>query len=209
MPRLKPGRNEDRPFDPGIRPPDEMMPEPLKPYIAEYDRLRAQLGAIEAEVVATDPLYTAGLAEARQADGRAIGQAAREGKTLDNPTAHVDAFNAQRQSLQDRVQAYKEAIKLTVGDLLTVYNQVVDNHTSEAADKARADLVKATALVAKRAQTLVDQLALTDWLKDARRYDASIQLPGTTAAPWLVGKTGPGGDYPGLLADVLDSINNL
>ncbi len=205
-------------FMPHNRPPAGLMPPVLDAGIAELDDLRTRISVAEHELI---PLTTgfghsdgweSAAAEAREADAHANAVAAREGKRITNPAAHLDALRKRRDQLEAEVASLKGARRMVTIELLNTREEEKSNTTyAEAIGDARAALAEATAGVVSKAEALAIALARAEWVQDNLPWDPTTSLhlgDVWPAAHTTLGPTGNIGE-PVPLADILAAINTL
>jgi hypothetical protein len=103
-------------FNPGWLPPQEELPEKLRPLFAEYPGLAEKAGAVSDELqAAADPSV---MAEAKSLDREAAAAAIRAGKAAPKTSANVEKAQARLASLTEQHEAHAAAVESLEGDIM-------------------------------------------------------------------------------------------
>jgi len=164
-------------IDPGLRPPDALIPPVFADLIAEYDRINKARGDAENVVLRFNDGWDQQLAAARKDDTEANARAARAGSFGEISTQRADALVAARASAVARLASLDDARTKVANDF---YQLMADEQSNDAygkaVDVARAALVKAAAPLQAAITKAVQARAAYEWVH-AQQWDANEAIP--------------------------------
>ena len=151
-------------YNPGTRPPLEMIPNDLANLICERDRIREQVSVAETRLneLGADQKTEA----ARQADDAAATKAARAGKPIPEAKATLK-LELDRAAASRDLEAQRAALAAVTNDCDDVADKLGHEYRfGDATGRAdtRSDLREAATALAARVQDAVNEVAVNDWL---------------------------------------------
>lgn len=159
------------------RPPAKHLPSAFTALFEEYDRISIDLAESRKNASRWRATLEADEFAAIKADGAAAGLAAREGRTPENPTAHIDEVRGRLRQATDAIPALETALELIRRDLGAVRAEVKaeDKKHTRLAD-SHQKLVRAADALAVAVAEYTAELARHEWIHDHQPWDSSAQL---------------------------------
>lgn len=178
-------------LNPNVRPPAHLIPKPFVKIVAERDDISGRLAQADRERRDLSDNWVVYEGKAKRADADAGAQAARAGKTLDNPMANVDALRRRKEELENQIESLGNALKLVFND----YSEIREAEKgkpayAEAVAKAQVRMQAAANELRAAAAEAGPALGVHAWVCENGAYDGSTSLVALEVAPGLANYIG-------------------
>jgi hypothetical protein len=176
--------------DTGSRPPADLLPAPLRALAAEYDSVTARYYAVERVINDLRATEGAQLEEAKSADAKANGLAARRGEPI--ATTNVDTLLKARSDADADLASLTDARRLVALDFYEVLSTEREGDTyNKAVSDARSKLTKAAASFQAAVAEAVRAKSVHEWV-GGLPFDGSDAVLAEDLVPGLrIGNTNP------------------